>query len=103
MLQIDRVRVKGKQEPEDIFTLLGDSDVAATESFQTLAKDHGVMLEAYYEQRWDDVRKVAKKCVGKAEEFNFEEFYTIYADRAAEFSARPPGKDWDGINDILEK
>lgn len=103
VLQIDRVRVKGKQEPEDIFTLLGDSDVAATESFQTLAKDHGVMLEAYYEQRWDDVRKIAKKCVGKAEEFNFEEFYTIYADRAAEFSARPPGKDWDGINDILEK
>ncbi len=103
VLQIDRVRVKGKQEPEDIFALLGDSEMAATDNFQTLAKDHGVMLEAYYEQRWDDVGKLAKKCVGKAEQLDFDEFYRIYADRAAEFSAEPPGKDWDGVNDILEK
>ena len=103
VLQIDRVRVKGKNEPEDIFALLGDSEMAATDNFQTLAKEHGVMLEAYYEQRWDDVGKLAKKCVGKAEQLDFDEFYRIYADRAAEFSVQPPGKDWDGVNDILEK
>ncbi len=103
VLQIDRVRVKGKNEPEDIFALLGDSEMAATDNFQTLAKEHGVMLEAYYEQRWDDVGKLAQKCVGKAEQLDFDEFYRIYADRAAEFSVQPPGKDWDGVNDILEK
>ena len=103
VLQIDRVRVKGKNEPEDIFALLGDSEMAATDNFQTLAKEHGVMLEAYYGQRWDQVRKVAKRCVGKAEQLDFDEFYRIYADRAAEFSVQPPGKDWDGVNDILEK
>ncbi len=103
VLQIDRVRVKGKHEPEDIFALLGDSGMAATDRFQALAQDHGAMLEAYYAQRWDEVRRIAKKCVGMAEEFGFDEFYRIYSKRAAEFSTQPPGVDWDGVNDILEK
>ncbi|WP_337660660.1 CHASE2 domain-containing protein [Anderseniella sp. Alg231-50] len=103
VLLIDRVRVKGKNEPEDIFALLGDSEMAATENFRSLAKDHDVMLEAYYDQRWDDVRKIARKCAGRAAKVDFAEFYTIYADRAAEFSANPPGSDWEGVNDILEK
>ena len=103
VLQIDRVRVVGKQEPEDIFALLGDGDMAATEAFKSLAKDHDLMLESYYGQRWSDVRKIAKRCVGRARELDFDEFYTIYADRAAAFAAEPPGKNWDGVNDILVK
>lgn len=103
VLQIDRVRVKGKHEPEDIFALLGDGGMAATERFQALAREHGAMLEAYYAQRWDGVRRIARKCVGMAEEFGFDEFYRIYSKRAAEFSTQPPGADWDGVNDILEK
>lgn len=103
VLQIDRVRVVGKQEPEDIFALLGDGDMAAAASFQTLANDHGLMLESYYGQRWADVRKIAKKCVARARELDFDEFYTIYGARAAAFSAEPPGKNWDGVNDILVK
>ncbi|NNJ77171.1 MAG: adenylate/guanylate cyclase domain-containing protein [Anderseniella sp.] len=103
VLQIDRVRVVGKQEPEDIFALLGDSDMAASDSFQTLAGDHGLMLESYYGQRWADVEKITKRCVGRARGLDFDEFYTIYAARAAAFSAEPPGKNWDGVNDILVK
>ncbi|MEM9472880.1 MAG: adenylate/guanylate cyclase domain-containing protein [Pseudomonadota bacterium] len=103
VLQIDRVRVKGKHEPEDIFALLGDSGMAATQRFQELTREHGAMLEAYYAQRWDEVRRIAERCVGLAEEFGFDEFYRIYSKRAAEFSTQPPGADWDGVNDILEK
>jgi adenylate cyclase len=103
VLQIDRVRVVGKQEPEDIFALLGDSDMAATDSFQTLAGDHGLMLESYYGQRWADAEKIAKRCVGRARDLDFDEFYTIYAARAVAFSEEPPGKNWDGVNDILVK
>lgn len=103
VLQIDRVRVVGKQEPEDIFALLGDGDMAATDDFQTLSNQHGAMLDAYYGQRWNDVRSIANKCVRLAEELDFDEFYRIYSNRAAEFSARSPGRDWDGVNDILVK
>ncbi|MGI9514754.1 MAG: CHASE2 domain-containing protein, partial [Anderseniella sp.] len=103
VLQIDRVRVKGKKEPEDIFALLGDSEMAAADRFQALSQEHGAMLDAYYAQRWEDVRRIAERCVKKAEEFDFAEFYRIYSNRAAEFSAKPPGKAWDGVNDILEK
>jgi adenylate cyclase len=103
VLQIDRVRVVGKQEPEDIFALLGDGDMAAADSFRRLAGDHGLMLESYYGQRWADVEKIAKRCAGRARELDFGEFYTIFAARAAAFSAEPPVKNWDGVNDIHVK
>jgi len=103
VLQIDRVRVVGKQEPEDIFALLGDGEMATTDSFRNLSEDHGLLLESYFGQRWADVRKIAKRCAGRARELGFDEFYTIYAARAEAFAAEPPGKNWDGVNDILVK
>ena len=103
VLHIDRVRVKGKTEPEDIYALLGGPEMASTDAFQSLHKQHGMMLDAYFDQRWSDVTKIAAECVDLAAEFDFGEFYKIYAGRASEFAANPPGKDWDGVNDILVK
>lgn len=103
VLHIDRVRVKGKTEPEDIYALLGGPEMASTDAFQSLHKQHGMMLDAYFDQRWSDVTKIAAECVDLASEFDFGEFYKIYAGRASEFAANPPGKDWDGVNDILVK
>ncbi len=102
-LLIDRVRVKGKNEPEDIYALLGNEEMAASSSFQNLSTLHKTMLDAYFKQRWKEVSTIAAKCHDLAKEFDFAEFYEIYTSRAKEFAANPPDKDWDGVNDILVK
>ena len=103
VLLIDRVRVKGKNEPEDIYALLGDEVTASSGSFQKLSKLHTSLLDAYFSQRWKIVGTIAAQCRDLAAEFDFEEFYEIYTRRAKEYSSNPPGKDWDGVNDILVK
>jgi len=103
VLLIDRVRVKGKNEPEDIYALLGDEETGSRDSFQNLRKLHTAMLDAYFSQRWKEVNTIAGQCHDIAKEFDFSEFYDIYGSRAKAFGANPPGKDWDGVNDILVK
>lgn len=46
VLEIDRVRVRGRNAPSRIFALLGDSALAAEPAFRALAADHDRMLEA---------------------------------------------------------
>ena len=103
VLLIDRVRVKGKNEPEDIYALLGNEEMASRGSFQNLRTLHTTMLDAYFSQRWKEVSTIAAKCHDMATEFDFAEFYEIYTSRARDFGANPPGKNWDGVNDILVK
>lgn len=103
VLLIDRVRVKGKTEPEDIYALLGDEEIASSESFRNLRTLHTAMMDAYFRQHWNEVSEIAAKCNELAVEFQFAEFYEIYARRVQGFAADPPGKDWDGVNDILVK
>ena len=103
VLLIDRVRVKGKTESEDIYALLGGEEAVSSETFQKLSTQHAALLDAYFSQGWNEVGRIAAKCHDLAAEFQFAEFYEIYANRAKEFSANPPGEDWEGVNDILEK
>ncbi len=103
VLLIDRVRVKGKNEPEDIYALLGNEEMVSRDSFQNLRTMHTTMLDAYFGQRWKEVSTIAEKCRDLATEFDFAEFYEIYTNRAMDFAANPPGKNWDGINDKLVK
>jgi len=103
VLHLDRIRVKGKTEPEEIYAVLGDEGIAASDHFRQLMSTHNQLLKAYFGQDWKTVRKLSASCKTMAEEYNIAGLYDIYDARAADFMKQAPGKDWDGVNDRLEK
>ncbi|MEQ9641647.1 MAG: CHASE2 domain-containing protein [Alphaproteobacteria bacterium] len=94
-LELDLVRVKGKQRPERIFALVGDRSVLQSKAFQTLERHHDAMLAAFRAQDWTAASRHLEACRDLND--RLEDLYDIYARRIASFESDPPGADWDGI------
>jgi adenylate cyclase len=102
IVELDLIKVKGKQQAVRIFTLMGDAEVAAQPWFAELKKEHAAMLEAYRAQKWDVAETKIASCrgivtgkPGLIPELNG--LYDLYAERIAEFRANPPGEAWNGV------
>jgi len=107
VFEIDLIRVKGKTEPERIHVLVGAEDIRETDDFRALKAMNSMMLAAYHNQNWasafdavDEISTVAKR-MGLEELVS--EYLFIYEARISEFRANPPGKNWDGVYDALQK
>lgn len=96
--ELDRVRVKGKQEGVAIFEPLGlesdmsDEDKAALEEFK-----HA--LQAYRRRDWDS----AERSLRKLKQSDDQLLYNVYLDRIRQFRQEPPPGDWDGVYEHLTK
>ncbi len=97
LLEIDRIRVKGKTEPEKIFTLVGDEKVRKSSDFVTLHEAQRKFLEHYRAQNWDAAREEIARCRGPAERLGVGGLYDVFAERIDEFEQDPPPKDWEGV------
>jgi len=95
-VELDRIQVKGKTVPVDIFCVLGDEERAATPEFQAMAKVNAEMIAAYRAQDWATVKqKIAEgEAVDKDNELGV--LRGIYAERTEAYEANPPPADWDG-------
>jgi adenylate cyclase len=97
VLEIDLIRVKGKQEPERISTLVGDQELAASDRFAALSAQHAAMIEAYRARRWEDARAHAEGCQKRAAGLRIDGLYQLYVDRTETFMRDPPPEAWDGV------
>jgi adenylate cyclase len=97
VLEIDLIRVKGKQEPERIFALIGDPGLRRSPRFSELAERHNAMIGAYRDRDWDAAVHLAAACRTLAEGLQIDGLYELYAARAAAFKAAPPPENWSGI------
>ena len=95
-LPLDRIAVKGKLEAVSIFTLLGDSERAASSEFQNLKGEHESMISAYLAQDWDKAEQLCKDC-RNIDNGEMAGFYDLYEERIAEYRVDSPGADWDGV------
>ncbi|MHB1205960.1 MAG: CHASE2 domain-containing protein [Rhodospirillaceae bacterium] len=102
VLELDLIKVKGKAQAVRIFTLVGDSSVAATGWFKELKIHHDAALTAYRAQAWDAAeseiaacRKILEGQTGLPVEMLG--FYAAAVERIEAFRAVPPPKDWDGV------
>jgi adenylate cyclase len=100
-LELDLLTVKGRTEPERVFTLLGDEKLAATPEFRSLASAHAAMLEAYRAQDWEVAAKIIPECASLRPDL--AALYHLYAERIGYYRAHPPGKDWTGVWVAKEK
>jgi len=103
LLELDRVRVVGRDAPEGIFALLGDEAMADEPGFRRLAEIHGAMLAAYRAGDWGKAE--AALTAGKAdyEAFDLAELRELFIERIASLRERPPGDGWDGVFQATEK
>ena len=103
VLEIDRLQVKGKTEPETIYTVVGILDQVAGKGFARVAELNAAMLDAYREQRWQECLETILLCRDAGRPFGLDGLYQLYVERVRALIEAPPEGAWDGVWIALEK
>jgi adenylate cyclase len=97
IVEIDRVRVKGKQDAETIYTLLGEQDLAQQGLFLNFRDAFHSMLAHFRAQEWPDALIHLRQCQDMKGLEGVNKLLDLYASRIAAFTANPPPPGWDGV------
>jgi adenylate cyclase len=97
LLEIESIRVKGKVEPEVIYTIVGRADTVNTREFESLQDHWAQLLVCYRKQDWTGALKAAEVCHCDCENFGLGGLVDSYADRIRRLEQAPPAPDWDGV------
>jgi adenylate cyclase len=92
-LEVDHLRIGGREEAKRLYALLGD-ERAADAKFASLAQAHERMLQFYRMRRWDEAAEIARALRGALP--RMATVYATYEARVRTFTAAPPPPDWDG-------
>lgn len=96
--EVDRVRVKGREEPVAIFEPLGAKE-AVDKSVHDELKLYHEVLRLYRAQQWD----LAEMQLLNLNQHATHKLYEVYIQRIQYFRANPPAADWDGVFTHTEK
>ncbi|MDG2003613.1 MAG: adenylate/guanylate cyclase domain-containing protein, partial [Novosphingobium sp.] len=102
-VELDRVRVVGREAPEAVFALLGDETLAADTSFQSFADQHAEMLSEYRSRNWEAAEKIRSPLAKISQNYGLIRLYELYSERIMLFKANDPGVEWDGTYSSTEK
>ena len=103
VMEIDLIMVKGKKQPEAVFTVLGRSEVETDPRCKELREINAQMLRRFRAQAWDDARDLIGRCRKFANGFELSGLYDMYEERIELYRADPPGSDWDGVYEAETK
>jgi adenylate cyclase len=97
--ELDRVKVKGKDEPVVIFEPVGMEGQVDKKVMDEIKLWHKA-LRAYRAQKWDE----AEMDLFNAQRMSPErKLYQLYFGRIKQCRADPPGPDWDGVTVFKRK
>ena len=102
-MEIDRIQVKGKTQPERVFTVLGRADLGRNADFLQLHELTTKMLRYYRAQDWTQALDTIESCRKAAEGFGVGALYDMYAQRIEAFRHNPPPPDWNGVYEAESK
>jgi len=97
LLEVDFITVKGKTEPEVIYTILGRREVAASSEYGKLYELSLKMLQGYRSREWDSVMAIIDASRSLADHFGLDELLELYCERVRAFRENPPPDDWNGV------
>jgi adenylate cyclase len=101
-LELDLLRVKGKQRPVRVFALLGDESVADEVWFRAVSEAQAAMLKSYRAGDWPRAAALLALC-RRASEGRFQTLWKLYEDRIAELRETALPADWDGVTVARQK
>ncbi len=101
-LELDLIRVKGKDNPVRLFALLGDTDMAKTEEFLRWSQLHHAFLAAYRARDFDCAAQDIKHAISASHGL-MPEYYEMMSARISAFIQNPPEDSWDGVFQALSK
>lgn len=96
-LEIDQVRVVGRDRPEAVHVLLGDETLASDLAFQAFAAQHSAILAAYRAREWEVAASLIAAAQPAAERYRLTKLYGLYLQRIDTYRAKDPGAGWDGV------
>ena len=97
VLELDCITVKGKTEPENIYTILGREDVARSENFRRVHAVINEMLVCYRGRDFAGAMEAIHSCHEASASFGLGYLGKLYAARCSAFLKNPPPADWDGV------
>lgn len=97
LLEIDRIQVKGKTEPELIYTVVGRDDFAQAREFETLQERWSAFLVCYRKRDWPGARNILEETRGDCQRFGIATLIDTYEDRIKRLEHEPPSSTWDGV------
>ncbi len=97
MLELDCITVKGKTEPESVYTVLGRSDVAGSDRFGQLRQNVNDMLARFRQQDFSGAMQAIERCRKFGDGFGLSYLFDIYSERIRVFEENPPPADWNGV------
>ena len=105
MLELDRIRVVGKEVPETIFALLGDDALRSAPEFARAVDVNARMLAAYRAQDWDGACGLLEALQRSLDALgtNLADYIAMYRSRMDALRDAPPGPDWDGVFSSTKK
>jgi adenylate cyclase len=102
-MEIDLIQVKGKKQPEVVFTVLGRAEVNDDPRCKELRDLNAAMLASYRKQQWDEATGLIDRCRKLANGFGVDGLYDMYLERIDAYHLDPPPPDWNGVYEAESK
>jgi adenylate cyclase len=96
-MEIDLIQVKGKKQPEVVYTVIGRAEIDDDPSCRELRDLNARMLALYRKQQWYEALDLIDRCRKIANGFGVDGLYDMYVERIDAYRAAPPPPDWDGV------
>lgn len=96
-LELDLVRVKGKDRPVTVYALIGDPLAAEDSAYVELLSRHREMLDSFRNQDWDMAERHLDDLNPLARHWHLQGLYDLYRARISHFREVPPEPEWDFV------
>jgi adenylate cyclase len=102
-MEIDRIKVKGKSEPEAVYMVLGRAGGVEDARCRELRDLNDQFLGCYRKQDWDAAMALIARCRDAAGGFDAAGLYEMFQERIEKFRLDPPPPDWGGVYEAESK
>ena len=103
LLELDRVKVVGRDASDTIYALLGDETRNRDPAFGILQSWHDEFLTLYREQNWAGASRLLGQHEAAYRDAGLSILVAVYRQRVDELSKGPVKADWDGVFEATRK